>query len=406
MKVQTDSLAPFAPSYVRDPYPAFQRMRAGGDPWFAEDLGLWVVSRHEQVRAILADASTFSNALTLAPVLPICPQAGEILGGLDVDPVTAAGDAPEHTRTRRALMVTFPSTPRRAAAYEPMIRALADRLVDAMTERADADLVRDFTWELPVQVIMTLIGAPAGDFERIKRWSDGQIALIWGSPDEAEQVRLAANLVDFWRYCRELVARRVGEPGDDVVSELLAYRGGDDTVLTEREIASIAFNLLVAGHETTSNLISNGAFHLLTSGRWADLVADPGRIPHAVEEILRYDPPILGWLRNTTRTATVGGVEIPAGQRLLLLLGSANRDEHRFTDGERFDIDRADAAEHLSFGLGRHFCVGAGLARVEATVAFETLVHRLPGLRLPDGLEPRYVPNVGFRVLQTLPVTW
>jgi cytochrome P450 len=177
-------------------------------------------------------------------------------------------------------------------------------------------------------------------------------------------------------------------------------------VVTEREIASIALDCLAAGHETSSNLISSAVFHVLSSGRWDELVADPARWPRAIEEVLRYDPPVVGWMRNTTRAVRVGDVEIASGQRVLLLLGSANRDDERLADAGCFDIDRADADDHLSFSHGRHFCVGAAMARLEARVALEALAEGLPGLRLRDGHEPRYVPSFEFRELEVLHVAW
>jgi cytochrome P450 len=398
-------LEPFTPEYVRDPYPVFTRLRAGAAAQFVDDLGLWVVSRDEEIRGVLAAGESFANALSLVPVLPICPAAGQILGAMTNDPFAGA-DGSDHARRRRAVMAVFPASPRKAAAYEPLVSSIAAELIGQLAGRHEADLVRDFAWELAGRVMLDLIGVPREDQERIKLGSRGRAALLAGEPAEAEQIRLSRDLVSFWRYCRELVARRVDEPGDDLVSALLAHRAGDDAVLTEREIASIALDCLAAGHETSSNLISSAVFHLLRSGRWDELVADPARFPPAIEEVLRYDPPVVGWLRNTTRAVRVGDVEIGAGQRVLLLLGSANRDERRLADAGSFDIDRADPDDHLSFSHGRHFCIGAALARLEARVALEALAESLPRLRLRDGHEPRYVPSFEFRELEILPVAW
>ena len=400
------SLDLFAPDVLRDPYPLFSRLRDGASATFVDDLGVWVVSRREEIRAVLADPETFTNALTIAPLMPVCPHAGQILGGLTAEVPIAARDGLAHARARRALVATFPSNPRRAGAYEPAIRAIADDLIDAMRRRGEADLVRDFAWEFAVRVILGVVGVPDEAHERIKRWSDGRFAILWGLTTEAEQIRIARDTAAFWDFCQELVAARLLEPRQDLVSALIAYRTGSDGPLTEREVASLVFDVLSAGHETTSNMLSNGILQLLVSGAWAELVADPARIPDALEEILRYDTSTPGWLRFTARAATVGDVDIPAGQRVLLLLGSANRDETRWPDAERFDIGRADAREHLSFSVGRHFCVGAALARLEGRVALEALCARLPELYLHAGYEPRYVPSVAFRMLESLPVGW
>jgi cytochrome P450 len=399
-------LDPFSAAYVRDPYPVLEGLRAGAAACFAEDLGLWLVSRHEDVCAVLADSESFANALSLAPVQSICPAAGEILGAMTNDPFVAA-DGPDHTRRRRAVMATFPSSPRKAAACEPLVRSIIAELIDQFRDRGQADLVREFTWELAGRVMLDLIGVPRDDQERIKLGSRGRAALLSGErPSEDDQTRMSRDLVDFWHYCQALVAKRAAEPREDLISGLLAYRGGDDDVLTEREIASIAMDSLAAGHETSSNFISTAVLDLLAGGRWDELIAAPERIPAALEEVLRYDSPIVGWLRVTTRPARVGDVEIPGGARVLMLLGSANRDDGRLADAGRFDIDRADPDDHLSFSRGRHFCPGAALARLEARASIEALGQSLPGLRLGDGYEPRYVPSFQFRELEVLRVAW
>ena len=400
------SLDPFSADALRDPYARFARLRAGSGVQFADDLGVWVVSRDEEVRAVLADAASFSNAMTIAPVMPVCPQAGQILGGLTVDTPTAARDGQAHAQARRALAATFPLSPRKAGAWEPAIRAIADELIDAIQAGAEADLVSQFAWEYSVRVILDVVGVPREANERIKRWTDGRFGILWGPTTEAEQIRIANDTVSFWEYCQELVAARVQEPREDLMSALIAYRGEDGAALSQREVASLAFDLLNAGHETTANMVSNGVLRLLTTGGWAQLVAEPQRIAHALEEILRFDTPTPGWFRVTTRPVTIGDVEIPAGERIMLLIGSANRDARRWPDGDSFDIARPDADEHVSFSVGRHFCPGAALARLEGKVALRALTDRLPALRLRDGFEPRYVPNMAFRMLETLPVTW
>jgi cytochrome P450 len=389
-----------------DAYATFAQLRADAPAHFVEDLGLWVVSRYEDIRAIFGDAETFANALTLAPVTAVCPHAGAILGGLTVDPVLAGGDGPSHARTRRAVMATFPASPRRASAYEPVVRAIADDLVEQMGRAGTADLVRGFAWELPLLVMLTLLDVPPRYHERIKRWSDGRMALVWGAPSDEEQARLATDLVAFWGFCQDLVAQRMADPGGDLLSALVKYRDGDDGVLTEREIASILFDFLAAGHETMSNVLCNGVLALLRTGTWSELVADPARITSAAEEMLRYDTSNMGWLRCTTRPACVGGVEIPAGARIVMLLGSANRDERRFEGADEFDIARENASAHLSFGVGRHFCPGAALSRLQIRVGLEALTAGLEGLRLCDGFEPSYEPSIALHALRTLPVEW
>jgi cytochrome P450 len=220
-------------------------------------------------------------------------------------------------------------------------------------------------------------------------------------------VRLAQGLLDFWRYCQDLVAKvnHTELLGTDYVSRALRYRDGDDSVLTESEVASLAFNLLVAGHETTSGLLAHCLDYALSiPSRWAGLVADPSIVPGYVEETLRFGPAIDGWLRMTSRDVTIGGATIPAGSRCLLLIGAANRDPAAFAEPDRFDPRRADVRDHVSFGYGPHFCIGAALARLEAQTALTQLAAAVPGLRLAPGHARSYRPNVAFRAHRSLPV--
>ncbi len=409
MSTQQDSTtgASFTPFHDDfDLYSTLAGLRADAPAQFVEELGVWVVTRYDDVRAIFANPATFSNTLTLAPVMPICPHAVELLGGLTPDPVLAAADGPSHARNRRATMATFPASPKRARAWEPVIRAIAGDLVAQMAPAGEADLIRGFAWELPLLVILTMMGIPPEDHERIKSWSDGRMDLVWGAPDEDEQTRLATDIVAFWGFCQEVTAQRVADPGDDLISALVTYRGGDDDVLTEREIASAVFDFLTAGHETMANLLCNGVLTLLTTGTWSELVESPSRIPAAAEEIERYDTSIVGWLRSTTRPALVGDVEIPEGARLLMSLGSANRDERRFAGADEFDIGREESGVSVSFGVGRHFCPGAAISRLQLRIGLETLVAAVPDLRLRAKFEPRYLPNIALRGLRTLPVEW
>ncbi|MGI5213853.1 cytochrome P450 [Plantactinospora sp. CA-290183] len=405
-------LRPFTGTYLIDPALVWRELlNAPQDAHFADDLGLWLISRHEHVRRAFADAATFGNALTLAPVYQMCPEALAVVMRLDVPPTTAAADSPVHTRTRRALRATFANTgPRVADQYGPIVRRRVDELVAGIAARRGAvvDLVGEFAALLPLLVVVDILGVPERDVPRIRSWADGQIGLIWGRPEPAEQVRLAQGLLDFWRYCQGLVARRMteGAAGDDFVSRALRHRGGDDAVLTPAEIASMAFNLLVAGHETTAGLLAHGLDQALSvPGRWSDLAARPEAVPAFLEEVLRFAPAIDGWLRVTLRPLTIGGVTIPAGARCLLLIGAANRDPAAFADPDRFDPTRAGGRGHLSFGYGPHFCIGATLAHLEARIALVRLAEAMPELRLASGHQSRFKPNLAFRAHRTLLVT-
>ncbi|WP_422733174.1 cytochrome P450 [Micromonospora sp. WMMD558] len=404
-------LNPFAGAYLADPAQVWrQLLDVPGGVHHDDELGLWLITRHADVRRALSDAGAFGNALTLAPVYDVCPEAMDVVMRIDAPPTTAAADPPVHPRTRRALRATFANTPDRVERrYGAIVRRRVDELVSRLVARdgGRADLVPDFTTELPLLVLLDILGVPEGDIGRVRAWADGQIALIWGRPDPAEQVRLAQGLLEFWRYCQQFVGRRLdgGRYGDDHVGRLLAYRDGDDEVLTVAEVSSIVFNLLVAGHETTAGLLAHALDQALSSpGRWRALTEDPGLIPGFLTETLRYAPAIDGWLRVTTRPVLMGGVTIPAGARCLLLIGAANRDPAVFARADRFDPARPDAGDHLSFGHGPHFCIGAALARLEAGIALDRLAAALPGLRLATGHRRSYQPNLAFRAHRGLPV--
>jgi cytochrome P450 len=371
---------------------------------------MWLITKHADVRQAFADSKTFQNALTLAPVYQVCDEAMSLIMQIDAPPTTAAADAPVHTRTRRALRATFANTAERVSdQYGPIVHRRVDELVARLAARRGevADLIPEFATELPLLVVMDILGVPARDVPRIKNWADGQIALVWGQPSPQEQVRLAQGLLDFWRYCQQLVGERVDDAryGTDFIRQVLRFRDGVDDVLTENEVASLAFNLLVAGHETTAGLLAHGLDYALSvPTRWQRIVADPEYVTSFVEETLRFGPAIDGWLRVTSRDVTMAGVTIPAGARCLLVIGAANRDPAAFVDPDRFEPGRSDGRDHLSFGYGPHFCIGAALARLEAQVALSRLADALPGLRLAMDHVTSYKPNAAFRAHRGLPV--
>jgi cytochrome P450 len=397
-------LRPLSSTYLANPYETYKRLRTEKPAFFDEELNMWVITRYNDIQEAFKDSATFSNALTVSPIFSVCPHASQVLSELSGGSMVSL-DPPNHTRVRKAISAVFPMTIQKAQQYEPMVRDQVKQLLKRLAKNSVTDLVPNFTWELPVFVILQLLGVPEKDFKQIKQWADGRLALTWGSAPEEEQVRAAYGMVHFWSFCLELVDQRLEQPGNDLVSKLLDYRQENDEIITLNEIASIIFSMLIAGHETTSNLLSNGVNQLLSrEGAWEQLVKHPEQIPNAIEEILRFDSPVICWQKFTAKDATVGGISIPKGQRILLLVGSANHDESHFTDAAEFQTEREDAHEHLSFGKGRHFCVGASFARLEAKIALEELTQQFPHMRLADSFQSTFVPNVAFRVLQSLPV--
>jgi cytochrome P450 len=398
---------PFQDPYLADPYPFFAQARAATPVFYSPDLDYWVVTRYHDIRHIFQTPKLFSATNTLAPLQPICPAAGRLLdeGGFRPIPTLTNRDPPGHSRLRRLTNVAF--TPRHVAAREPFVRELTTRFLQERLSSGRADLVRDLAWDLPALVIFRVLGIPDEDVPRVKAGSESRLLLMWGRPSEDEQVRLAQGMAAFWRYAETLVASRAERPRDDFTSDLLLARDGDLPALNHHEVTQIVYELLTAGHETTTGLISNALRQLLTQRHaWEEICRDAALIPNAVEEVLRFDSPVIAWRRQTTQAVEIGGVPVPAGANLLLLLGSANRDPAVFEDPEHFDIHRQNAEDHLSLGQGVHYCLGAPLARLEARVVLEELSARLPSLRLVPGQTPRFRPNTTFRGPLALLVEW
>jgi cytochrome P450 len=237
----------------------------------------------------------------------------------------------------------------------------------------------------------------------LKAWCSKRILITYGRLPEDEQVEVANNVVAFWNYCEAHVAHREVEPGNDFTTDLLAWRAEHPDEVSFNDAVSIVYSIALAGHDSTTNLFTNGLRYLLANqDAWQAIVADPSLIPNAVEEMLRYDPPILGWRRITTTETVVGGVPLPKGAQLFMTFASAHRDADKFPEPDTFDITRDNARAHLSFGKGVHLCIGAPLARLEMRVTLENLIELTPKLRLVDKQDFAIIPNLVFRQMEEL----
>jgi cytochrome P450 len=398
----------YQPFEQTDPFPSYAALRAEEPVMYDERIGYWVVTRYDDIKAVFEDWETFSSENAQAPVRERGPEAKRIMeeGGFTAYSGLSARVPPEHTRIRKVVAKAF--TPRRYKKLEPAIRTNVDRLVETMLARESrtGDLVRDLAYDVPTITILTLIGADVTKIDMFKRWSDSRAAMTWGDLSDEEQVPHAHNLVEYWQECLRLVAEAHETDRDSLVGDLVRMQREGDPI-TDHEIASICYSMLFAGHETTTTLISNALRVLLGHpDQWQQLVDDPSRIPGAVDEVLRYSPSIVGWRRRAKKTAQVGGVEIPDGANVLLLMGSANRDESRFEEPDVFDITRPNAREHLAFGFGIHYCLGNLLAKLQAKVALEEVAKLAPGLRLAENADIAFGENLSFRAPVSVPVTW
>jgi cytochrome P450 len=390
-------LAPFDVEYLEDPYRVFAELRRRAPVHYSPELDMWVITRYVDIEAIFRDHDRFSAAVAQAPVSPLAPAAQEVLaepgGPL---PVMSNCDPPRHTRIRQLNMQTFSA--RRIGVLEPRIRERVASLVGALPADGPVDLVTSLTFPLPALTIFTLLGFPDEDAAQLKAWSDDRLYLVWGRLPSERQEAVARNFRAFYAYCQKHIERRLAEPADDFTSDLLEHHRRDPEAITTEEVASVVFGLSFAGHETTTNLLSNCLRNLIARrDAWQRLCDDPSLIQGAVEEVLRLDSSVICWRRIAKQPVEIAGTQIPEGGRLLLLLGSANRDPEVFEAPDELRLDRHNARRHLSFGKGIHFCLGAQLARLQAQIVLEHLTRERPGIEiLPD--QPLEFPaNISFR---------
>ncbi len=398
-----ESFDPLSPEFLADPFAVMARAQA--PVFFAPSIGYYVVTRYEDIEEVFKDPATYSAAAAQAPLVPLTPEAQQILlaGGHKPQPSMSALDEQAHARLRKPAARAF--SMKRVTAMVPAIEATAAQLLDAVRKEPEFDLVAALAFPLPANLVFSLMGVPEQDYVQLKQWCGYRAALSWGRPAPEDQVEIATSMAAYRRYMRSLVDHKVRTPGDDLASDLIAIHDEAPDRLTLDEIASILFSLSFAGHETTTGLISNTARRLLEDpNRWDEIAAEPGLIPNAVEETLRYDPSVAVWRRVTTRPVTLAGVDLPPDARLYLWLASAGRDKATFAEPDRFDLHRPDAERHLAFGKGVHFCLGANFGRLEAQIAIAELARRYPRLRLVPGQHLTFHPNISFRGPQTLNV--
>ena len=373
-----------------------RRLLAGPPPLL--DMGpmtFALVARYADVTAALRDHEHFSS---VGPPPPPQAYQGLFAGSRNM----LGSDPPQHSRLRRLVSRDF--TPRRIRELEPRIREIAKELLDKVEQKGSFDLMADLANVLPVTVIAEMLGVPPELNARFKHWSDTIIGgdnNVPGAPQPPESIRAIDELGDY--FTAEIEKRRA-KPGPDLVSALVAAHD-ESEALSAADLLSFITLLLIAGNETTTNLIGNG---MLALGRHPDqldaLKRNPAMLPRAIEEMLRYDGPVQSTVRFTKEPVQLGGTEIPAGAFALMIVAAANRDPAQFKDPEKFDITR-DPNDHVAFGEGIHFCIGAPLARMEARVAFEAMLERFPQLRLKDAaMKPTYKGSYFLRGLESLPL--
>ncbi len=394
---------PFLPEVHEDPYPLYRRLRAE-DPVHHAFPGIWVLTRHADCVAVLRDHERFSNDFTTSQSYAVFVEQARAVAPELVDDRTRsllAIDPPDHTRLRTLVNKAF--TARAIEMLRPHMREVVDGLIAAMRERVGTvDLVAGLAYPLPVTIICEMLGVPESDREAFHGWSADLVPTIDPMvPIPALQRAVVAHEA-FSAYLRELAAARRRAPGDDILSALIAAEDKGRS-LSEEELLTTCILLLVAGHETTVNLISNGMLALLRNpNELARLRRDPSLIRSAIEEILRYDAPVQLDGRTVRAEVELGGRTVHPGEQVMTVLGAANRDPEVFAEPDRLDLAREDN-RHVAFGGGIHFCLGATLARIEGQEAIGRLVAAFPGIELATDAPERRA-SITLRGLASLPV--
>ncbi|MFS4095779.1 cytochrome P450 [Streptomyces sp. AF1A] len=393
---------PWDPAFVADPYPAYAELRARGRVIRYEPSDQWLVPHHADVSALLRDrrlGRTYLHRFSHEDFgrTPPPPEHEPFHtlndhGMLDLEP-------PDHTRIRRLVSKAF--TPRTVERLKPYVHGLAEELVAALAGAGGGDLLADVAEPLPVAVIAEMLGIPEADRGLLRPWSADICGMYELNPSEEAAAKAVRASVEFSEYLRELIAARRKEPGEDLISGLIAAHDEDDR-LTEQEMISTAVLLLNAGHEATVNATVNGWWALFRNpGQLTALRADHSLIPSAIEELMRYDTPLQLFERWVLDDIEIDGTTIPRGAEIAMLFGSANHDPAVFDRPERLDLARGDNP-HISFSAGIHYCIGAPLARMELAASMSALLRLAPTLTLAE--EPERKPNFVIRGLRGLRV--
>jgi cytochrome P450 len=385
---------PWDEQFRANPYPSYKAF-IGRPPQLVNlFFDAILIGSYEDAKTILRDPETFSSDTRSMDRIEVFGDAPRLL----------FSDPPTHTRLRKLVSRAF--TPRRIKDLEPKIREFTKELLTAAQAKHEFDVMADLAVPLPVKVIAEMLGVPPADYEKFKHWSDQIIEADNTLPGVPLPPNVSAAFQSLRIFFIEEIAKRRRSPGADLVSALVAARDEADA-LTEEEMIAFAILLLLAGNETTTNLIGNGTLALMRNPDQLKALRDnPSLLPNAIEEMLRYDPPAQSTVRMTKTDVTVNGVEIKAGTPVFVVVAAANRDPAQFTNPDAFDISR-EPNEHLSFGDGIHFCLGAALARLEGLIAFGAMLERFPRLHLANpGAELKYKGSYFLRGLDSLPLAF
>jgi cytochrome P450 len=393
----------FDPDVVQCPFPRYRDLQATCPVYKVPDEDLYLVTTYDDCVEILSDTETFSSKAGPGLRQRQYPAARAVLdSGHQIVRTLLTNDPPEHTYYRTLVSRAF--TARRVAALEPGVKLVIDRLVDRLAANGGGDFVSAFAQPLPLIVISQFLGVPEEDLDQFKRWSDDAASVLGGTLSEDEQIRVNRSLVELLQYFADQSDARREAPSSDFLSTLVRAEGA---ALSVEEIIAIAYVVLVAGNETTVNLLSSVMLMLVQDDSlMARVRADRSLVSTVVEEALRLQSPVQGFPRRVQSDTEIGGVAMPAGSQVMVMVAAANRDPAYFDDPDAVRVEGGQPRAHIAFGKGIHFCVGAALSRLEAEIGLNALLDRFSTIELVDrDFVPRYADNAILRSLLELPVT-
>jgi cytochrome P450 len=388
------------------PYHTYKKLREDAPVNKDPAAGFFTITRYADIQKILRDTTTFSSRVGKLLTPSEARTSYEEHGGYPPVSTLLIVDPPKHKYYRTPLSKVF-SGPR-VDQMAPYIQQLVDELIDAFIDQGECDFVEKFARPLPLIIIADQLGVPRSDLALFRKWSDALTQEISGVSTKEQRSAAALSTFEFQKYFAKVIEEKRTNPTNDIISDMVRAHTEDDAPMSVPELLAILAQLLAAGNETTANSLSTGLLLLLRHPDQMQMVInDLSLVENLTEEVLRFDSPVQGLFRVTTCDTTVGETFMPRGSAVMLLFASANRDEKQFPDGEHFDILRKNAASHLSFGQGIHFCLGAMLARKEMNLALKTLLTRLKNIRLAPGHgEPAHEPSMVLRGLKELRITF
>jgi cytochrome P450 len=398
---------PFDSQFMTHPDSVLRTAREDAPIFMSPILGSWIITRYNDIAAVLREPELFSSKEILSITELLAPEVLEIFGDyIPMEGTLTGVDPPNHTRLRSVLEAKFSASG--VASLEPMVRDVCEDLFEKFSGRHSADLLSEFAYPLPLTVVSRLLGIPRRAMmplrKAVEEWSELSMALLTGVSLD-EQLKMATHILEMHQLVARLIEEHYERPQNDLLGVIAQAR--DEKALTPHEMLSLVPGLFLAGHEAPANVFTNLIWRLLSvPNRWEALLENPELGQRYFDEAVRIDAAVLGMWRIATRDTEFLGQSITAGQKMFLVYLSGNRDETHYSDPDEFSIERGRIAPHLGFGRGIHHCIGAPLARIEARVALEMLTERMPKLRLADGFSPTYKPHPFLRGMAELPVVW